>query len=155
MIIKLKDQKRPLTVEELDDRPSVPKTYRGLWNKWNGREIEFYRHTFHLITELTSEQFENIIGITHRILLEELKSKYRVMMRTQPPKNMIRNPDLKIKKSESGTYFLTGYNPYDQVEVSTRIYEILDYFDGRQPHEEVVAKLLEQGKAVSPQPVLF
>lgn len=127
----------PLTVEELDDQPSDQKTYQALWGEWVGREEDFYKKTYLLVSALTPKTFEKIGGISLRILLAGLKNRYRTRLKPRLPKKLKRNPNLKHEKISEDSYVLTGYSPMDPFTVSKRIYDILDFFDGKQSNEEV------------------
>ncbi|MBN1294726.1 MAG: hypothetical protein JXB48_23015 [Candidatus Latescibacteria bacterium] len=137
-----------LTVAELDDKPLSWENYRSLWGEWEGREEEFYRETFHIVKDLTLRDFERITGISHIIMLEELKKSYDTLMNNEPPYILKRNPKLQVKSSNEDFCTLIGYSPFDPVEIPRAIYEMLDLFDGDRTNDDVFALLLEKDKKI-------
>jgi len=127
----------PLTLQEVDDQSPDPETYQDLWKDWVGREEDFYKETFHLISTLTPKEFVNISGISQKIFLEEVKIKQKTLLNPKLPKILKRNPKLQVEKNRDDSYFLIGYSSLDPMEVSKRVYDLLDYFDGRKTNQEV------------------
>jgi hypothetical protein len=134
----------PLTLQEVDDQPPDQKAYRDLWGDWVGREEEFYKETFRLVSALTSKSFEKISGISQKILLEEVKMKQRSLLNPKIPKKLKRNPKLQVEKNGDDSYFLIGYSPLDPFEVSKRVYDLLDFFDGKRTNREACRIVRDQ-----------
>ncbi|MBI1926266.1 hypothetical protein HYR99_18710 [Candidatus Poribacteria bacterium] len=126
-----------LTVEDLEDQPPSDKNYRDLWGDWVGREEDFYQETHRLVTALTPEDFERIVGISATIILEEFKKKRQEMVATTLPKTLKRNPFLQVHKCSDGTYALVSYSNTNPLQVGSLVYSILDLFDGQRSNEEV------------------
>ncbi len=82
--------------------------------------------------------------------------KFEAMMKTDllSLSHLQRNPFLYVRKTEAGIFIIKGYSPRDAVEVSARLYEMLDHFDGRRPVEDIIESLVEQKKLV-PEPDLL
>jgi len=58
-----------------------------------------------------------------------------------------------VKNSED-SYFLIGYSPLDPFEVSKRVYDLLDFFDGKRTNQEVY-RLIRNNMGVKPNPDLL
>ena len=144
----------PLTLEELDDRPLRPELYEDLWAEWIGREEDFFRQAYDCVVNLTADVFQSLVGIDHSVHLNLVIQRYDAMMKDEPPHRLQRNPRLDVQKTEAGTFMLKGYSPRDVVEVSARLYEILDHFDGNKTVEEVIESLIAQ-KKMAPEPDLL
>ena len=144
-----------LKVEELDDKPLNHKAYRSLWGDWVGREEDFYQETYSIVQAMTRDDFDHITGINQTVMLEDLKVKHKILSTTKPPEILKRNPELQIKKMDENSCFLIGYSPRDPVEVSRRLYEILDFFDGERSNEEVYRLIRKQDKAVPSEDLLL
>jgi hypothetical protein len=138
-----------LTIQEVDDQPPDQKTYRDLWRDWVDREEEFYKKTFRMVSALTPRAFEKLAGISQKILLEELKVKQKNLLQPKLPKILKRNPSLRVEKKGDDSYYLIGYSPFDPLEVSKRVYDILDFFDGRRPLREA-CRLIRQHMGAMP-----
>lgn len=139
----------PLTLREVDDQPSDPKTYRDLWGDWAGREEDLYKETFRLVSALRPKSFEKISGISQKILLEEVKMRQRDLLKPKLPKILIRNPNLHAEKKGDDSYHLVGYSLLDPFMVSKRVYDLLDFFDGRRTLKET-CRLIRQHRGAAP-----
>jgi Fe-S-cluster containining protein len=135
-MILLESPNDPLTLQEVDDQPPDQEAYRDLWGNWIDREGDFYKETFRLISALTPKEFVNISGISQKILLEEVKIKQKTLLNPKLPKILKRNPKLQVEKNSDDSYFLIGYSPLDPFEVSKRVYDLLDFFDGKRTNQE-------------------
>jgi Fe-S-cluster containining protein len=138
---------RQLEVQDVDDQPLDQKSYKDLWGDWVNREEEFYKETFHLVHSLTPGALEKIGGISLRILLEEVKMRQKNLLKPKLPGRLKRNPKLEVEKMEDGFYRLVGYSPRDPLEVSKRVYDLLDFFNGRKMNKEVFRLIKKQMKA--------
>jgi hypothetical protein len=78
------------------------------------------------------------------VVLEELKMKHRELSLSEPPPKLKRNPNLQVEKTDENTYILIGYSPRDPVEVPARVYEILDFFNGKHSTDEACQLIREQ-----------
>jgi len=143
-----------LTLEEVDDHPPDPKTYQNLWGKWAGCEEDFYKETFRLVSVLTPKTFEKISGISQKVFLEEVKMGQKNLLNPRLPKKLKRNSKLQVVKNSEDSYFLIGYSPLDPFEVSKRVYDLLDFFDGKRTNQEVY-RLIRNNMGVKPNPDLL
>lgn len=131
------------TAANCGDCPMLQKPGNG------GLKEDYYKETFHLVADLTPDDFEKITGISHIVLLEKLKVKHKNLILSEPPKTLKRNPNLRVKRTEDNTYILIGYSPRDPVEVPARVYEILDFFDGQRSTDEA-CQLIYEHKNIEP-----
>jgi Fe-S-cluster containining protein len=143
-IILPKTDMEPWTESDFDDQPPDLKIYEKQWGKWAGREEEFYKETYGLILDLSRDDFDRIAGITQEILLKNLEDKHRDLIHPILPKILRRNPKLVVEKTKQGTYILTSYSPFDPFEVSKRIYDMLDFFDGYRSNKDSCGLILDQ-----------
>jgi len=130
-----------LTSEDVDDAPPGPREYARLWGVWAGREEELYKETHRIVAGLKRRDFARIAGISLKVMEEELKQGCRAMLATEPPKKLKRNPLLQVDRTADGAYMLAGYSPFDPWEVSDRIYQLLDFFDGREGNGVVCRRI--------------
>lgn len=145
-ILKQKKSKPPLALEDIDDKPPDEKTYSQLWGTWAGREEECYKETYHAIGALNHPRFQNLTGIVERTLLSDLAKKYRALIKPELPTLLNRNPHLVIEKVGDDEYLIMSYSSFDPLQVSGRIYRILDFFDGKTATEAVCKKILIETK---------
>jgi len=153
-IISTESTNIPLTLQEVDDQAPDSEAYQGLWKDWVGREEEFYKKTFHLVSALTPKIFEKISGISQKILLGEVKMRQKSLLNPKLPKILKRNLKLQVEKNIDHSYFLIGYSPLDPFEVSKRVYDLLDFFDGKRTNQEV-CRLIRNYMGVKPNPDLL
>lgn len=126
----------PWSERDLDDQSPEIKSYQVLWEKWAGREEDLYKETYNLIQGLSRDDFTRIAGVRQDILLNDLENRYNTLIGPKLPCKLKRNPRLLVEKTQQGAYVLISYSPYDSFEVSKRIYDMLNYFDGRRSNEE-------------------
>lgn len=134
----------PWTERDFDDQPPDEDAYQRQWKEWAGREEDFYKEAYGLILTLSRDDFDRMAGIQQEILIKDLEAKYRELVRPILPKILRRNPKLIVEKTKQGTYILTGYSPFDPIEVSKRIYDMLDFFDGYQSNKDACGFILDQ-----------
>ena len=138
-----------LKAQELDELPPDPVAYEAIWDKWVGHEEDFYINSFSLIIALNREDFEQITGITQKILLDDLSKKHRNLSNPKLPNRLKRNPKLEVEKLAENRYALIGYSPLDPIEVPKKVYDILDFFDGKKNNDEV-CRLVHQDMHIEP-----
>ncbi len=148
-IIRLESSDGLLSLREVDDQPPDPKTYRDLWGDWAGHEENFYEETFRIVSALAPKSFEKISGIVQKILLEEVKMRWRDLLKPKLAEFLKRNPDLHVDKKGDDNYYLVGYSTLDPFMVSKRVYDLLDFFDGRRTLWEA-CRLIQQHLGAAP-----
>lgn len=131
-----------LTSREVDDLPLDREAYGALWRDWVGREEALYRKTYRVAAALSRAEFEGLMGIAHTILLDDLRKKHQAQLEPKLPNVLKRNPELRTEKVDN-SYVLIGYSPLDPLMASKRVYDMLDFFDGRRANEQV-CRLIEK-----------
>ncbi len=147
VILNEQERKGVLTPESVDDRAPDAGTYRTLWGEWEGREETFYREAHSLIAALSPEEFERIAGATERVLRRKLSERYFALISTTVPIFLRRNPELKVVGADGDGFVVIAYSPYDPLQISERLYRVLDRFDGKRNTEEVLRALRDRGDA--------
>ena len=69
------------------------------------------------------------------------------MARPRLPDRLKRNPNLCAQKTQEDAYILIGYSGLDPFEVSKRVYDVLDFFDGKRSNREARQLIREHMKA--------
>ena len=151
----LRGPDRILTIDELDDTPPAEHAYRDLWADWAGREEELYVQTHDVIAALGPEDFERITGFSQTLTLEELERRHKDVLSPTLPTTLKRNPRLWVEKLDEDRYVLSVDPGTDPVDVSERLYRMLDFFDGRRCNEEVLALIQEHGGATPTRELLI
>ena len=142
-IIMPKTDTEPWTERTLDDLPVDDVTYKKTWQRWSGRERDFFKETYERIKGLSKDDFRYIGGITQDILLKDLEKKRRKLIHPLLPKRLKYNQNLIVEKTREGEYILSGYSSYDPIKVSKRIYNMLDFFDGYRSNEDAFGLIFE------------
>ncbi|SLM29141.1 conserved hypothetical protein [Desulfamplus magnetovallimortis] len=137
------EQPGPLSLGDLDDLPLDRNRYLSQWGKWAGREIEFYKKCYELVLKMTRPQFEEITGITQKINLAVVKSKYSDLFSTDLPRVLKKNSSMVEEKIEGDQYLIMGYSMIDPFLVPKKLYEILSFFDGNQD-VEATCKMIKE-----------
>ncbi|MBW2623079.1 MAG: hypothetical protein JRD68_09260 [Deltaproteobacteria bacterium] len=126
-----------ITPDELDNEPLDEKSYQNLWGDWGPRVEDFYKEAYQQVASLTKRDFGNIAGISQKILLKNLEDKQRRLVKPDLPQVLTRNPRLFVTKTGDDSYTLVSYSPFDPIQVPKKIYDALDFFDGRRKNSEV------------------
>jgi hypothetical protein len=137
----------PLTVEDLDDKPLPEKEYAELWQPWVGREVEFYRRCYESVRALSSEEFENLLGLDGVVEQSILKRLYEKATAPQLPKSLKLNPGATIQWLPDGSIALASYSEFDAVALPGAAYALLVEFTGKEPVEAVRQRLREEKQA--------
>ncbi|HYI00553.1 hypothetical protein [Hyalangium sp.] len=137
----------PLTVEDLDDKPLPQKDYAELWHPWVGREEEFYRRCYESVWALSSEEFENLLGIDGLVELSILKRLHGAAVTASLPKMLKLNPSATLQWLPDGSLALASYSEFDAVALPGAAYELLVAFTGKEPVETVRQRLRDEKQA--------
>ncbi len=144
-----------LTLEGLEDRPLPELQYRALWGAWHSRETDFYIETFRLANDLKRVDFERLEGIAGVVHLDDVKKKRTQMMTPELPRFLKRNPKLEVEKIADDQYLVVVQpTRLQSISLRRRVYDILDYFDGRQAHEETIQRIKDQTNVTVSQDLL-
>jgi hypothetical protein len=147
-ILYTQSRETPLSAEEMDEKPMRTGVYEKLWQKYAGREEEWYRESYRILQAITPDEFLSIIGVNGRILMDNVFTKLKVVSSNRIPRTLKRNPELKVIDFGDDSYTLTVYSTFDPVTLSKRMYEILDIFTGKKTTDGIIEQLIAQGKPV-------
>jgi len=123
--------------DELDDESPDDRLLQDLWGDWALRVEDFYKEASNLAASLTKREFGTIAGISQKILLKNLEGRQRRLVKPELPQALVRNPRLSVRKTNEDSYTIVSYSPFDPIQVPKRIYDALDFFDGRRKASEV------------------
>ncbi|MBN1206843.1 MAG: hypothetical protein JXB05_18310 [Myxococcaceae bacterium] len=137
----------PLTIEDLDDKRLPEKDYAELWHPWVGRELEFYRRCFESVRALSSEEFENLLGLDGVVEQAVLKRVHEASVAPRLPKTLKLNPSATIQWLPDGSLAMASYSEFDAVALPGAAYALLVEFTGKEPVEAVRARLREEKQA--------
>jgi Fe-S-cluster containining protein len=144
---KADNQSGPLTVEDLDDQRLPEKDYAELWHPWVGREEEFYRRSYEVVRALSSDEFENLLGIDGIIELSVLKRLHGNAVTASLPKTLKLNPSATIQWLPDGSVAMASYSEFDAVALPGAAYSLLVEFTGKEPVETVRQRLRTEKQA--------
>ena len=99
--------------------------YRSMWGEWFGREREFYIRCFEIVSSLSKQQFENILGVDEKYKLLDVAEKHANV--SNIPAVLAKTPILHRKTADMENYVVIV--PQSQIEVLIPI-PLLDAFDG-------------------------
>ncbi len=137
----------PLTIEDLDDKPLPEKDYADLWHPWVGREAEFYRRCYESVRALSSDEFDNLLGLDGIIEQSILKRLHETATAPKLPKILKLNPGATLQWLPDGSLALASYSEFDAVALPGAAYALLVEFTGKEPVEAVRQRLREEKQA--------
>jgi Fe-S-cluster containining protein len=137
----------PLTIEDLDDKRLPEKEYAELWHPWVGREAELYRRSYEVVRALSSDEFENLLGIDGIVEMSILKRLYGAAVTANLPTMLKLNPSATVQWLPDGSLALASYSEYDAVALPGAAYALLVEFTGKEPVERVRQRLREEKQA--------
>lgn len=73
-----------LGVENEQDQVDEEK-YQRLWGSWAGKEEEFYRQCYKVVTQINEKQFQRIMGLDHDILLKRIHLTHQTFVHPTVP----------------------------------------------------------------------
>lgn len=130
-----------LSADDLDGRKNE-KNYAELWGNWDGKEEDLYIACYEMVSKLTSDQLIEIMGYTAKVNIAHLETLQEAMVNPIIPKTLSRNRTLEvIPLTENSVAVLEDKNT---IELSNRLHEALNYFDGKHPTENVLQSLLDK-----------
>lgn len=139
-ILQVGSNATPLTLEALEERPA--KDYRVLWGEWAGREEDLYRESYRLVSQLSQDDFERLMGVSQQLLLAFLKETRTAVVAPQVPERLMRNPALLARKLANGKYLLS--TEAGSYIVSSAAYQSLEWFDGTRTNHDVATQYQQQ-----------
>ena len=98
---------------------------------------------------LDRERFARLVGLHHDLLVARLGKRHDALVRPQLPDPLIRNPALRADRARDGSYVLTSSPACEATRLRKRLYDLLEYFDGRSTSEIVAAVRATTGLGLS------
>lgn len=144
---KVDNAAAPLTVEDLDDKRLPAKEYAELWREWAGREADFYRACFESVRKLSSEEFDNLLGLDGVVEQAILKRHHEAAVAPTLPRVLKFNPSTTVQWLPDGSIALASYSEFDAVALPGAAYALLVEFTGKEPVEAVRKRLREEKQA--------
>ncbi len=121
---------RLLGPEELDGKGTPLPEHRALWREWTGREEDFYRECFRLVSALTARDLERMLGLDGELQLEVLRQRMREATEPKLPAVLRFNPDATVKWRPDGSVALGAYSENEALELPGVAYGLLVEFRG-------------------------
>jgi hypothetical protein len=137
----------PLTVEDLDDKPLPDMEYAELWGPWVGREAEFYRACFESVRALSSDEFDNLMGLDGIVEQAILKRHHEAAVQPGLPRALKLNPSATVQWLPDGSVALASYSEFDAVALPGAAYGLLVEFTGKETVEAVRQRLRAEKQA--------
>jgi hypothetical protein len=132
---------QPLTAEDLDERPLPAREHARLWGRWSGREEQLYRSAYEIVSSLSREQLERLLGLDGKIELAVLEKQMRACEPGALPARLKLNPEATIKWLGDGTVALGAYSESDALALPEAAWELLVRFTGKSPVSALRAEL--------------
>ena len=105
-------------------------SYRKMWGIWTDRELMFFRTCGQAVSKLTWKKILEQIGPSVSDQISQVRNKFKELTCNRLPLRLKRG-QVYIESQGPSSVFVMTYNPYDPLELSLFIYEILKFFDGR------------------------
>jgi hypothetical protein len=125
-------------------------SYRMLWGKWLGREVEFYQACAERVNGLTWQQVSAIGGPVVHVAVQLVLEAYRRLLSKELPA-ALEAGSLQISHLASDTVRVSAHNGNDPLELPRELLEVLGRFDGR-PTGDVLDDILDEtGMEIHPE----
>ncbi len=132
-----------LDARDLDGAPPSEADYSAMWGAWAGREAELYTTAYEMVQALDRERFAALAGLTGGLDLARLEKRYTAMRNPVLPDRLLKNPSMRVMRTPEGVAMMS-YESGEPTRLRTRVFELLDYFDGRHPTADVQAAVLAE-----------
>lgn len=123
-------------------RPDVDR----LWGRWRDRKVEFYREAARLVQGLSWSDVLAYCGLEGRILVDTVRKAREALASDEVPERLSTGP-FKVQWISTQGVAVSTYRGSDPLRLSKRLFDLLQYFDGR-PLAEVLARLKAMGTDV-------
>lgn len=122
--------------------PLAAESGAGPWGTWKGRPEEWYTACAERVRDLTWDDVLRITG-------PDVEARLRICRRTRDrhqefaiPSRIRPRPEIVVAQGDAFVR-VTGYSPYDPLDLPEALANVLPQFDGR-PTDEVVAKVVQE-----------
>ena len=112
--------------------------YQKSWQKWIGREEQFYIQSFDIIQELGHDDVYAFLGLEDKLNIEKCKTLAAKMCDGVVPDLLLFNEKLNLKKDEKGDLFIEENGEY--LRVSNLDLLNIRLFDGKRSTYDVIRK---------------
>lgn len=136
-----------LTLNDLEDKPPTDEDYVACWADWVGREEEFYRRTFEIVSTLAPAKLEELLALEPRTeeLIASVAAKHDAITTPRLAERLVLNPELRATPiGDSGAMAVTTYSAYDPMMLIPELWAVLPEFKGDETVAEVKARLDEE-----------
>jgi Fe-S-cluster containining protein len=133
-----------LTLEDLEDRPPNEDDYAAGWGEWIGREEEFYRRTFELVSAVDVEKAAVLLEDNERAktLAASMAERHDEITSPKLATHLVMNPELLATPiGESGAMAVTTYSAYDPMVLIPELWAVLPEFEGTESVTEIKDRL--------------
>ena len=139
------------SAEELDGEPAPEARHRAAFGEWSGREEEYYRRCFEVVSALDPAEARAACGIRLTVREAALAACRDTIAAPSLPDPLLRNPRLETWPGPDGTVTVVGFSGNQPVRLRREVLRLLDDFDGRTPTADVLAGIVSrEGLTLSP-----
>ena len=109
--------------------------YSNLWEKWEGKEEEFYRSCYTLIKTIDSATFKSITGISRQILDAAIRDTQQNFIQNIFPDYLLLHPDIVTEKINEGFTRLHAGDVF--AEIPSVLFPVIRGFTGKRKTADV------------------
>lgn len=131
-----------LTAAQLDDLPPDPTRHRAVWGAWTGREAEWYRACFRMVTELDADIFASLAGVQLKFYLAAIRTAWQQMTNPALPSRLRLNLDRRVRHMNGGEFLIQGSEGW--VEIPADLWIVLEQFDGLTPPDRLLTTIRDR-----------
>lgn len=113
--------------------------YRHLWGSWAGKEEEFYRQSYQVVTQLDEQQFQRIMGLDHDILLKRIHLTHQAFVHPVVPDLLRLNAEAEFIPDADGWVDVKMADGYRR-RIPRFAEAVLRAFDGQRGTSAILAE---------------
>ncbi len=113
--------------------------YRHLWGSWAGKEEEFYRQCYQVVTQLDEQQFQRIMGLDHDILLKRIHLTHQTFVHPLVPDLLRLNEEVEFIPDIDGWVDIKMADGYRR-RIPRFAETVLRAFDGQRPTSAILVE---------------
>ena len=122
---------------DLDDAPPSDDEYARLWGTWLNREEELYASSYDLVRALDRKSYAALAGVHGKLELGLVAKRHEAIDNPRLPDPLRKNPAMRQDRAPDGSYILTSYENGESTRLRKPVFDLLDYFDGARPTDDV------------------
>lgn len=131
-----------LDAADIDDLPPRDDLYERIWGPWVGKEEEFYKKSYEIVSSLSQDDYDRIGGMNQKVFLAWLKKRYQEVVAPAMPALLRSNPEMKSFQGADGKYIVKTEAGFFTIEPA--LHEVIGMFDGRRSVDEVRTMVREK-----------